>query len=359
MGKANVEKLLQPITPEKASGDDLSYDPALLELERIVPGTEEQQIGTTFVAAEEPNWRDVTDMSIELLGRSKHLRVCLYLAVGLLKIEGLPGLHDGFVVIRGVLERFWDSVYPQLDPSDNNDPLERMNIISQIAVTTGTPGDPIRLCERVQTCPVTNSRQFGRLTVRELMVARGDLPVPEGGKAVDAAAIEGAFRDTPREEVEATYAAANQILEHVGAIDTFLDEKVGVGRAPDLKTFVSAVKDAIRCMQPHWARVTGGTDGGAGDTTGAGGAGGATSGDAGGSGGGGVRLSGDISSPADVLVAFDKIFRYYEQREVSSPVPLVLRAAKKLVGKNFGEIAKRLPPDAIRTVEEIAREEVN
>lgn len=361
MGKANVQQLVQPVSPDKPSGDDLSYDPALLELERIVPGTPEQQIGTTFVAAEEPNWRDVTEMSIGLLGRTKHLRVCLYLSVGLLRLEGMTGLRDGLSVLRGVLENFWDSVYPQLDPSDNNDPLERMNIIAQLAVPTGTSGDPLRLCERVQTCPVTNSRQFGRLTVRDLLMARGDLPVPEGAKAIEASTIEGAFRDTPKEEVEATYAAANEILSHIAAIDKYLDDKVGVGRAPDLKPFVSGVKDALKCIQPHWAKVTG-ADVSGGDASG-GGTGGGPDGNGGGAaasrGGGSARLSGDISSAADVLVAFDKIFRYYELSEVSSPVPLVLKAAKRLVGKDFAEIAKRLPPDAIRTVEEIAREESN
>ena len=356
MGKANVEKLTQPISPDKPSGEDLSYDAAFLELERIIPGTAEQQIGTTFVAAEEPNWRDVADMSLELLGRTKHLRVCLYLAVGLLKLEGLPGLRDGVQVLRTTIENFWDSVYPQLDPSDNNDPLERMNIISQVAVPPSTLGDPLRLCDRVQTCPVTNSRQFGRLTVRDLMIARGELPPAEGAKPVEAGVIDGAFRDTPREDVEATYAAATQILEHIQAIDQFLDAKVGVDRAPDLKTFIATMKDAIKCIQPYWAKVTGGTPSDAAADGSAGGGGGGTTG--GGSGGvSPARLSGDIGSSSDVLMAIDKIFRYYEQSEVSSPVPLVLKAAKRLVGKDFAEIAKRMTPDAIRTIDEIAREE--
>ncbi|MGE3109846.1 MAG: type VI secretion system protein TssA [Phycisphaerales bacterium] len=352
MGKANVQQLLQPIAPDKPSGEDLSYDPALLELERIIPGTAEQQIGDTFVPAEEPNWRDVVDMSISLLGRTKHLRVCLYLSVGLLKLEGLPGFRDGMQVLKGTLENFWDTAYPQLDPADNNDPLERMNIIAQLAVTPGTPGDPLRLCERIQTCPVTNSRQFGRLTVRDLLIARGDLPAPEGVKPPEATLIEGAFQDTPREDVDATFSAAKEILATAEGIDKYLDSTVGVDRAPDLKTFLSAVKDAIKCIEPNWAKLTGA----------------AASDEAGGSAGGGVapgaaagpgaRLSGDIGSSADVVVAIDKIFRYYQHSEVSSPVPLLLRAAKRLVGKDFADIAKRLPPDAIRTVEEIARDEV-
>jgi len=357
MGKISVDTFLAPVSADKPSGEDLSYDAAFLELERIAPGTPEQQVGSTFVAAEEPNWRDVSEMAVELMGRAKHLRVILFLCVAQLKLEGLPGLRDGVAVLRGVLDTFWDSVYPQLDPSDNNDPLERMNIIAQLASPIGTLGDPLRLCERIQTCPVTNSRQFGRLTLRDLMIAKGELPPPEGVKPPEQALIDGAFKDTPPEEIEATVAAGMQIIEHIGAIDRILDERVGVGRAPDLKTFQSAVKDLLKYVQPHAAARSGGV--GAGASGAMDGGGGAGSDGAPGRAGGITPLSGEIASAGDVLVAMDKIFRYYERYEVSSPVPVVLRAAQRLVAKNFTEIAKLMTPDAIRTIEDITRQESN
>lgn len=361
MGKVNVEKLLTEIPPPAGApadappmpcGPDIANAPEFGELERIIPGKPEQQVGTTIVPAEEPNWRDVSDMAIALLGRSKNLRVVIYLCIAQLKIEGIPGLRDGIALLRGVLEKYWDAFYPRLDPTDNNDPLERMNIVVQLAVPTGTIGDPIRFCERLQTAPLTNSRQFGKLSTRDLMMSKGELPTPEGVKPPEAALIEGAFKDTPTEEVEATNKAATEILEHVQAMDKYLDATVGVGQAPDLKPFISGVKDVLKYLQPYVPSLAGrplGADaaGDAGNTGGGGGAGGQ------------ARLSGDISSASDVLVALDKIFRYYERYEVSSPVPVVLKAAKRLVSKNFMEIAKLMTPDAIRTIDEIAKQEIN
>ena len=70
---------------------------------------------------------------------------------------------------------------------------------------------------------------------------------------------------------------------------------------------------------------------------------------------GGPSTPGRIASSRDVLVALEGISQYYEQHEVSSPVPLLVTAAKQLVSKNFLEIARILTPDTIRQIEEIGR----
>jgi type VI secretion system protein ImpA len=50
----------------------------------------------------------------------------------------------------------------------------------------------------------------------------------------------------------------------------------------------------------------------------------------------------------------DTIVRYYERSEPSSPVPLILKGAQRLVNQNFVEIAKALNPDTIEKLKEIA-----
>ena len=45
-----LEKLLAPVTPDKPSGDDVSYDPAFQELDTLVAGKPETQ----FSLAEPP-----------------------------------------------------------------------------------------------------------------------------------------------------------------------------------------------------------------------------------------------------------------------------------------------------------------
>jgi type VI secretion system protein ImpA len=351
MAKLDIENLLKEISAESPSGADLSYDAAFQELERLAKGKPEQQVGTTITPAEEPAWRDVNDRAVELFSRTKHLRVALFLTVAQLKTEGLPGLRDGLIVLRGLVEKYWDTVHPRLDPEDNNDPTERVNIIASIAAPAGTLDDPMMFAKRIREAPLTNSKQLGRLCLRDVLIAKGELPVPAVGAGgmppPDGAMVDGAFEDTPTEDLQANFQAAEEAVTQVRAIAKAMDERVGVGKSVSLATFEAAVREASKHLQNYLARRGYGTPGGqapqpAGAPVGGGGR------------AGGSPLTGEIQSVSDVLLALDKVCRYYEKAEVSSPVPLMVKMAQRMVSKSFLEITRVLTPDAIRMIEEIS-----
>ncbi len=54
-----------------------------------------------------------------------------------------------------------------------------------------------------------------------------------------------------------------------------------------------------------------------------------------------------------MLAALDQICAYYERFEPSSPIPLLLRRARRLVAGSFEDIVKDLLPDAVGTVESL------
>ncbi len=349
MGKLNLDSLLKPITPENPSGDDLAYDAAFLQLEEIFKGTPEKQIGDTVVPAQDPDWKEVSGLSIDLLARTKHLRVILIASASLVQTEGLPGLADGISLLRGVLETQWETLYPRLDPDDNNDPLERMNIVASLAAPSGTFGDPFRFVERVQTTPLASSRQLGRFSLRDVQIAKGEAPAPADSKPPALSTIDGAFSDTAIEDLQRLLEAAQRCAQDIETIDKLLDERVGVGKAPDLKVFQNVLKEVVKTLQGYVSARTGGADasmahqdGGSGSVASP-----------------GQALAGEVNSSRDVLLALDKICRYYERSELSSPVPFVLKAAKRMVSKSFVDIARIMTPEAIRTVEEMGKEETS
>ncbi|MHC4087924.1 MAG: type VI secretion system ImpA family N-terminal domain-containing protein [Planctomycetota bacterium] len=83
-----------------------------------------------------------------------------------MKTEGLAGLCDGLAVLRGLLERFWDNLYPQLDPDDNNDPLERINILQSLSPATVSAQDPMKFKQRLAEVSLCNSAQMGKFSLR-------------------------------------------------------------------------------------------------------------------------------------------------------------------------------------------------
>jgi type VI secretion system protein ImpA len=60
-----------------------------------------------------------------------------------------------------------------------------------------------------------------------------------------------------------------------------------------------------------------------------------------------TQVSGEIANRQDVVRMIDKICAYYERHEPSSPVPMLLMRARRLVDKSFMEILQDLAPEGM------------
>ena len=67
---------------------------------------------------------------------------------------------------------------------------------------------------------------------------------------------------------------------------------------------------------------------------------------------GGIR--GAVSEDGQYLRVLDKVCEYYGRYEPSSPVPVLVRRAQRLVSKSFMEIIQDLSPDSVRQIEVIS-----
>ena len=65
------------------------------------------------------------------------------------------------------------------------------------------------------------------------------------------------------------------------------------------------------------------------------------------------RGVGDIESREDVLRAIDAICAYYARHEPSSPVPLLLDRAKRLISKSFLEVLEDIAPESLVQVRQL------
>lgn len=345
MSKFDIQSLLSEVSTEAPCGEDLSYDQSFLALEDMVrtKATGGGILGTEEGSAE-PNWQAVGEKSFELLQRSKDIRVALYLALAILKLEGIAGLRDGLFLLRGLLERFWDNVYPQLDPDDDYDPLERINVLQSLSPTSVSEQDPMKFKQRLLEVPLCNSSRMGKFGLRDIQVAKGEIAVSgdEGAKAAEMSVIDAAFQDTVTDELLATSQATQETIEHIIAITSVFTERASQGQSPDFSGFRAVLGNIHKCVQEYLAKrghgvtveqdaVATGAEGGK----------------------GGISLSGEIGSTKEALLALEKVCRYFDRHEPSSPVPLLLRRAQRLVSKNFLEVIQDFCPDAMSQVEMI------
>jgi type VI secretion system protein ImpA len=336
MMSIDLEAVLVPVSDSEPTGPDLGYDPSFAAIERAAQGRPQQQIGTTVVPGEDPDWKKVLKQSTELLGKTRDLRVAVFYLKALVRTEGWAGLAGGLALIRGLVERYWDgALHPKLDPDDGNDPTIRVNILKELCAP--------ELLAIVRTLPLCISPMLGPISLQQVesasgdgAAAAGDAGGKDGAAALSMAAIDGTFDDAPLDDLRAREAVLRAASETLTAIDSVTAEKVGIEQGPNLEQLGRLLAKAVAIVGAAVARRAPAQGGdGAGDVP-VNGAGRRTA---------PVAL-GEINSRDDVIRVLDRICAYYAKNEPSSPIPILLQRSKKLVTMTFAEIVNELVPDA-------------
>jgi len=342
MSCIDVNSLLKDISDETPCGYDFEYDAEFGEIERAVQAKAEQQVGDMVIPAEEVNWPDVKNKTLSLFDRTKDLRMAIYLTRSLVHIDGFLGLMAGLALIKGLLENNWETVHPQLDPEDNNDPTLRINTLSTLS-------DPESMLPSIREATLVKSSVFGTISFRQILISCGKLSLSTGSdeKVIESSTIDGAFMDADIESLQETAEALRQSIESAVSIEALMMDKVGSMQMLDFSPLSRLLKDAQKIMTEHLSNR--GIDqiemiaNESGDVpvsnneekTEA------------------QAMSGKINSREDVIKALDMACNYFKQNEPSSPVPLLLQRAKRLVSMDFMDIIRDLTPAGVTQAEDI------
>lgn len=333
MEMIDIGALQQAVDGADPCGPDLEYDPAFQELERNLVGKPEVQYGATITPAVPPDWKAVRRQAADLLGRTRDLRIAVALARAVLALDGLAGFAATLQAIEGMLTTQWEGLHPQLDADDDNDPTLRINSLGPLT-------DPATVLRELHDTAFVQLPGLGPLSLRQLDYATGEAPVPAGHVALAPATIEQAFQAVPQEAVQAALTAARQAHASVAAIEMLLGERVGNAQAPNLAPLLRSLARIGAALQPHIRAAVVAATGEAPALT-------APDAPAAPAAAPVQGLSGDILDREDVLRAIDMLLAYYQRHEPSSPVPLLLERARRLVPKSFMEVMQDLAPDGV------------
>jgi type VI secretion system protein ImpA len=342
----NVDDLLKPVADDKPCGEDFSYHPTFQNLETISRGKAKTQFDSEDAPDwQEPDWPEVQQAATEVLTQSKHLTAAVILALSSLKLGGLEGLRDGLALLRGLCEKYWPDLYPKLDPEDNNDPTERLNILNNLS----SGGEPYKFTMHLKQLVLCDSPAMGRVTLEQVLAAK-DKAKGEGG--ADAATpagptlgqIQAAFRDTGPDPAKAAFGFVSEAMENSRALESFLDSALGAGKGVNFENLSKLLAEIKQTVEPFAADGAPAPEAAAEAPAVAGGARAVR---------GAAMASGSIRTRADVIKALDLICDYYRDNEPSSPVPLILQRAQRLVDKDFMTIMTDLTPDALAQLQVI------
>jgi len=125
---ADFASLLEPISPEKPAGENLYYDKTFDEIKeaRRQEDTSPQDMWEREVKMADYN-RVGNLIEKAFTTRTKDLRLAVWLVEANIYREGTAGFVAGLQFLTALLEKFWDTVYPQIEDGDLEDrfsPLE-------------------------------------------------------------------------------------------------------------------------------------------------------------------------------------------------------------------------------------------
>lgn len=319
----DVEALLAPISEERPCGEDQYYTGVRDELKSARTTDEDQSRENARVA----DFRLTKELAIDALSnKAKDLQFAAWLTEALTRLHGIAGLRDGFKVIGGLHERYWDGYYPELDEGDSE------NRARCLADFDGIAASALLDVVIAKAGPLTK-------TVTHLVSANRTLRAPEREEDKPAyeqakaeleeakSQIEEAKEKTPRAFYEDAVATVDACLAAYQVMDKAIDVKFGAGNAPSLrqlKTRLDEVKTFVtRALAQKKAQE------GDGASAGEEGEGEATEGT--GSGGG----KGQPKGRQEALQRLRDVAAWFKRNEPHSPVPFLVERAVIWAEKPF------------------------
>jgi len=331
----DAQQLLQPVTAEQPCGQDLEDTQLLASFDTFrlfgqsTPLDTPPEPGETRIAkpADSPEWAKIRDQALDALGKSKDFRLLAHLSAALLRTDGIPAFCDTLKVASEWLNAYWTQAYPLVD----GDGMLRRNVLNCFA-------DQMAVIDALRRLPLVTSRQHGRFTLRDIEIASGQAAAGSDEPRPEEANINAAFAEMPLEGLQAlrqSVAAGLASLKQIGAA---MGEGAGPDAVPSFDPLATQLAKIERLLRTHLAVRQSATAGNGSDDS-----------DQAQALPSNLKATapGAITSRQDAIRALDAVAEFFRRNEPSSPIPLLVDRAKRLVSKDFLEVLADVAPEAL------------
>ena len=251
------EGLLAPIPGDNPSGKTLRYDPVY---DKIRESRREEDVlpqGDWSREVKKADYPLVIKLTTEALStKSKDLQLAAWLTEAILFRDHVAGLREGLDLLRGLMETFWDTLYPEIDDGDlefRAGPLGWVGSKLDVAVRrlpiTKSKLDYFKYQESRRVGYEADAVSEEKAAARAAAIAEKKCTAEEFDEAVRATG------DAYYEKLAANLAAA---LESLQSLETLSDEKFG-REAPsysNLRTALDELQDFVRQYHKPAEEVT-------------------------------------------------------------------------------------------------------
>jgi len=221
------DDLLNPIEGPNPSGANLRYDPVFDKIKEARREEAQPPPGMTEQDRKVSDNAQVIKLTTDLLtNKTKDLQLAAWLTEALLKQRGFGGLKDGLALCCGLVDKFWDTLHPEMEDGDAESRGAPLGFVG------------VKLDIPLKLVPVVEKAKYGMLDHQQSKdVGYEDQVKGDEAKKKRAAlikegkltpeAFDRAFEETPKKFYAQAEKDLDACLESLSHLNKSCDEKFG------------------------------------------------------------------------------------------------------------------------------------
>ncbi len=289
-------------------------------------------------------WRKIIKLAPDILkNNAKDLEIASWYTEALIRQHGFQGLRDGFKLIDGLIEQFWDNIYPLPD----EDGVETR--VAALAGLNGEGADGV-LIAPIRNVSITQGNDPGPFSFWKYQQAlEVEKTIDEEAKLDKASKLGFSNNDVERAVEESSETFFINLHDDIQeAIDTYkkigssLDEHCGINDAPPTSKIINILTDCLGTVnhigkyklpaEESTENEVGSSDGEE-----------STASDSSDS---AAQTSGPVKNREDAFKKLTEISEYFRKTEPHSPISYILKRAVKWGDMPLDDLMRELIPDS-------------
>jgi type VI secretion system protein ImpA len=345
-----LHSLLQPISEDNPAGDDIRQDTSATSSYYAIKGergsaraAERNHMYDSDHSEADIHWRKILELAPQILQtQTKDLEIASWYTEALIRRYGFQGLRDGFQLIHGLIDQYWEDLYPRPDED---------GIETRVASLSGLNGEGAEgvLIAPIRNVDITQGQEPGPFSFwKYQQVLEVEKISDEAAKAEKTAKLGFSNADVERAVSESSETFFVDIRDDVNeAINTFreisrmLDDHCGISDSPPSSNILNTLEECLGAINhigkhkmPVEAIVENGdveTDESSSTLT---------------EPSTGQSTSGPIQSRAEAFEKLTEISEFFRKTEPHSPISYIIERAVKWGDMSLNELIKELIPDS-------------
>ena len=249
-----LDSLLKPVSKKNPAGDDIRDSSSatssyftIKDARSTARSAERTHMFDTANSEADQHWHSILDLAPDILeNQAKDLEIASWYTEALLRRHGFQGLRDGFKLILGLIEQYWDNLYPMPDED---------GIETRVASLSGLNGEGSEgvLIAPIRNVEITQGNDPGPYSYWKYQQALDiDKTIDEAEKKEKVAKLGFSLGDIDQAVVESDEAFFVDLRDDISnALETYrqisqkLDEHCSINDSPPTSNIINTLQDCL------------------------------------------------------------------------------------------------------------------